>query len=108
MRQLLSLPTGDADVDALDRDDSTQRVQPRAPGAIPALRETQQPLVLVIEDLHWIDAASEEFLGFLSDSIPAASVLLLVFTHRPGYEHPFGDRSFHVRIPLQALSESRP
>ena len=56
---------------------------------------------MVIEDLHWIDAASEEFLGFLADSIAAARVLL-VFTHRPGYEQPFGDRSFHVRIPLQA------
>jgi tetratricopeptide (TPR) repeat protein len=102
MRQLLSLPTGDADVDALDamtrRSESSRALQARF------LREaTQQPLVLVIEDLHWIDAASEEFLGFLSDSIPAAKILL-IFTHRPGYQHPFGDRSFHVRIPLQALS----
>ena len=102
MRQLLSLPTGDADVDALDsmtrRSESSRALQARFLRAA-----TQQPLVLVIEDLHWIDAASEEFLGFLSDSIPAARILL-VFTHRPGYEHPFGDRSFHVRIPLQALS----
>ena len=102
MRHLLSLPTGDADVDALDamtrRSECSRALQARL------LREArQQPLVLVIEDFHWIDAASEEFLSFLADSIPAASVLL-IFTHRPGYEHPFGDRSFHVRIPLQALS----
>ncbi|MFV1979485.1 MAG: AAA family ATPase, partial [Myxococcota bacterium] len=102
MRHLLSLPSGDVDVDALDpmtrRSECSRALQARF------LREArQQPLVLVIEDFHWIDAASEEFLAFLADSIAAASVLL-VFTHRPGYEHPFGDRSFHVRIPLQALS----
>ncbi|MBW1842968.1 MAG: AAA family ATPase, partial [Deltaproteobacteria bacterium] len=103
MRHLLSLPSGDVEVDALDamtrRSECSRALQARF------LREAkQQPLVLVIEDFHWIDAASEEFLGFLADSIPAAPILL-VFTHRPGYEHPFGDRSFHVRIPLQALSE---
>ncbi len=103
MRQLLSLPTDDADVDALDamtrRSECSRALQARF------LREaSQRPLIIVIEDLHWIDAASEEFLGFLADSVPAASALL-VFTHRPGYEHPFGDRSFHVRIPLQALSQ---
>ncbi len=102
MRHLLSLPSGDVDVDALDpmtrRSECSRALQARF------LREArQQPLVLVIEDFHWIDAASEEFLAFLADSIAAASVLL-VFTHRPGYEHPFGDRSFHVRIPLQVLS----
>jgi predicted ATPase len=103
MRHLLSLPSGDADVDALDamtrRSECSRALQARF------LREAkQQPLVLVIEDFHWIDAASEEFLAFLADSIPAAPVLL-IFTHRPGYEHPFGDRSYHVRIPLQALSQ---
>ncbi|MBW2493627.1 MAG: AAA family ATPase [Deltaproteobacteria bacterium] len=103
MRRLLSLPSGDARVDALDamtrRSECSRALQARF------LREAkQQPLVLVIEDFHWIDAASEEFLSFLADSIPAAPVLL-IFTHRPGYEHPFGDRSFHVRIPLRALSQ---
>jgi len=48
--------------------------------------------VLVIEDLHWIDKASEEFLEFLTDSVPAERALVLL-THRPGYRHPFGDRS---------------
>ena len=102
MRQLLSLPTGNPEVDALDamtrRSESSRALQARLLRAA-----SHEPLVLVVEDLHWIDAASEEFLGFLADSIAAARVLL-IFTHRPGYEHPFGDRSFHVRIPLQALS----
>ena len=79
--------------------------KPAAPLQARLLRASQRdPLVLVIEDLHWIDTASEEFLGFFADSIPAARVLL-VLTHRPGYQHPFGDRSYHVRLPVQALSE---
>ena len=102
IRQLLSLPTGDAEVDALDamtrRGEISRALQARFQRAA-----SDAPLVLVIEDLHWIDAASEEFLSFLADSIQAARVLLIA-THRPGYEQPFGDRSFHVRIPLQALS----
>jgi class 3 adenylate cyclase/tetratricopeptide (TPR) repeat protein len=102
MRQLLSLPSGDPEVDALDpmtrRSESSRALLARL------LRSAaRRPLVMVIEDLHWIDTASEEFLGFLADAIAAARVLL-IFTHRPGYEQPFGDRSFHVRIPLQALS----
>jgi tetratricopeptide (TPR) repeat protein len=64
----------------------------------------REPLVLVVEDLHWVDPASEELLGFLAESIPAARALLL-FTYRPGYRHPFGDRSYHVRIAPRALSE---
>jgi tetratricopeptide (TPR) repeat protein len=103
VRRLLSLPAGDAEVDAMDamtrRSETCRALQMRF------LRSAgRQPLVLVIEDLHWIDAASEEFLGFLADSVAAARVLL-VFTHRPGYQHPFGDRSYHVRIPLQTLSD---
>jgi predicted ATPase/class 3 adenylate cyclase len=103
VRRLLSLPAGDAEVDAMDamtrRSETCRALQSRF------LRSAgRRPLVLVIEDLHWVDIASEEFLGFLADSIPAAPVLL-VLTHRPGYQHPFGDRSFHVRVPLQALSD---
>ena len=105
LRRLLSLPSGDPSVDAMD---AIVRRSETA-GALPAcfLRAARhEPLVMVIEDLHWIDTASEEFLGFLADSLPAMPVLL-VLTHRPGYEQPFGDRSYHVRIPLQALSEGQ-
>lgn len=63
----------------------------------------RQPTVIVIEDLHWIDAASEEFLTFLADALPTMRVMLLC-SHRPGYRHPFGDQSYHVRIALRALS----
>jgi tetratricopeptide (TPR) repeat protein len=62
-----------------------------------------EPQVIVVEDLHWIDPASEDYLVFISDMIPATRVLL-VMSHRPGYQHPFGDRSFHTRVTLPPLS----
>ena len=52
------------------------------------LRESQiQPLLLVLEDLHWIDAETQAWLDGLVDGLPAARVLLLV-TYRPEYKHP--------------------
>jgi class 3 adenylate cyclase len=104
LRRLLSLPVGDATVEEMDpmtrRSETFRAIQARILRAA-----EEQPVVVAIEDLHWIDTASEELLGFLADSVPASRVLL-VFTHRPGYQHPFGDRSYYVRIGLQALSEN--
>ncbi|HSJ99324.1 MAG TPA: adenylate/guanylate cyclase domain-containing protein [Myxococcota bacterium] len=103
LRQLLSLSPGDEALAALDP--ATRRSETLRALLARLLRAAgQQLLTIVIEDLHWIDAASEEVLGFLADSVPAARVLL-VFTHRPGYRQPFGDRSYHHRIALQPLTE---
>ena len=51
------------------------------------LRESQeQPLLLVFEDLHWIDAETQALLDSLVESLPTARLLLLV-NYRPEYEH---------------------
>jgi len=104
VRQLLSLPPGDESVTTMEaqlrRSETLRAVQ-----AIVLGLTQREPLVLVIEDLHWIDAASEEFVSVLAESIPAARALFIL-THRPGYQHPFGDRSYHVRIALQPLSRT--
>ena len=63
----------------------------------------RHPQVIVIEDLHWIDNASEELLVAIADVVPALPVLL-VFSYRTGYRHPFGERTYHVRIAPAALS----
>jgi tetratricopeptide (TPR) repeat protein len=62
-----------------------------------------RPQVAVIEDLHWIDQTSQEYLSFFADSIPTSRFLLLL-TYRPGYSHPFGERTFHTRVVLSPLS----
>jgi class 3 adenylate cyclase len=69
-----------------------------------SLRGAQwRPLILVYEDLHWIDTSTEALLGTLLDAI-AGVPLLLLLTYRVGYTPPFGSRSFHTTLTLQSLS----
>jgi adenylate cyclase len=64
-----------------------------------------EPRVIVYEDIHWMDGASEEWLAAMIDSVPAIRILH-VFTHRTGYVHPFGERSYFTRIAVGALSDA--
>jgi DNA-binding NtrC family response regulator/predicted ATPase len=63
----------------------------------------RRALVLVLEDLHWIDPASEELLGALIESVPGSPVLL-VLTYRPGYRAAWLDRSCVTQMALPPLS----
>jgi class 3 adenylate cyclase/tetratricopeptide (TPR) repeat protein len=63
------------------------------------------PQVFVLEDLHWMDQATEESLLFMADSIPGGRILQ-VLTYRPGYVQPFGERTYHTRIALDSLSSA--
>ena len=62
-----------------------------------------RPLVIAIEDLHWIDKSSEEYLKIFLDSIPGASILL-IFTYRPEFVHTWGGKSYHSQLTLNRLS----
>jgi class 3 adenylate cyclase/tetratricopeptide (TPR) repeat protein len=62
-----------------------------------------RPQVVVYEDVHWMDQATEESLLFAADSVPTSRILQ-IFTYRTGYQHPFGERSYHTRIVLDNLS----
>jgi class 3 adenylate cyclase/tetratricopeptide (TPR) repeat protein len=62
-----------------------------------------RPQVAVFEDAHWMDQATEAYLLFTADSIPTSRVLRLL-TYRPGYVHPFGERTYHTRMALNHLS----
>ena len=63
----------------------------------------KRPLILAIEDLHWIDESSEESLKDLLDSISGARVLLLL-TYRPEFVHTWGGKSYHSQVNLNRLS----
>lgn len=63
----------------------------------------ERALVLVLEDLHWVDKISEEFLGFLAENTGEARILMLG-TYRPGYRPPWSDLSYARQIPVQPLS----
>jgi class 3 adenylate cyclase/tetratricopeptide (TPR) repeat protein len=62
----------------------------------------RRPLVLEVEDLHWVDRTSEEYFAFLAESLAGASILLLA-TYRPGYRPPWSDRSFATQLSLRRL-----
>jgi tetratricopeptide (TPR) repeat protein len=63
----------------------------------------KRALVVVLEDLHWVDKISEEFIGFLAENAAGARILLLG-TYRPGYRPPWIDKPFAGQTPLQPLS----
>jgi predicted ATPase len=68
------------------------------------LRESRvQPLLLVFEDLHWIDAETQALLDNLGDSLPTARLLLLV-NYRPEYQHGWG-RSWSFCPSISARGE---
>jgi len=67
------------------------------------LRESQiQPLLLVVEDLHWIDAETQAWLDGLVDGLPAAHLLLLA-TYRPEYQHSWGNRTYYTQLRVDPL-----
>jgi tetratricopeptide (TPR) repeat protein len=67
------------------------------------LRESQvQPLLLVCEDLHWIDAETQALLDSLVESLPTAQLLLLV-NYRPEYQHGWGSKTYYTQLRLDPL-----
>jgi DNA-binding winged helix-turn-helix (wHTH) protein/tetratricopeptide (TPR) repeat protein len=62
----------------------------------------RQPLILVVENLHWIDATSEAWLTTLVAQLPSAALLLLV-THRPDYRAPWLGQSAATQVALPGL-----
>jgi class 3 adenylate cyclase/predicted ATPase len=67
------------------------------------LRESQvQPLVLVFEDLHWIDGETQALLNSLVESVPTARLLLQV-NYRPEYQHTWGSKTYYSQLRLDPL-----
>jgi class 3 adenylate cyclase/predicted ATPase len=68
------------------------------------LRESQvQPLLLVFEDLHWIDSETQAFLDNLVESLPAAPILLAV-NYRPEYRHGWGNKPSYRQLRIDPLA----
>ncbi|HSF06648.1 MAG TPA: sigma 54-interacting transcriptional regulator [Methylomirabilota bacterium] len=65
-------------------------------------RSQRRPLVLVLEDLHWIDQSSEELFSSMVEVIPSARIML-VATYRPGYRPAWIDKSYSMQMALQPL-----
>jgi class 3 adenylate cyclase/tetratricopeptide (TPR) repeat protein len=63
----------------------------------------RRPIVFAVEDLHWIDQASQDFLRYLAEHSVRAAVLVVV-TYRPGYAPPWADKSYWSQLALAPLS----
>jgi predicted ATPase/class 3 adenylate cyclase len=67
------------------------------------LRESQvRSLLLVFEDLHWIDSETQALLDALVESLPTACLLLLV-NYRPEYHHSWGSKTYYTQLRLDPL-----
>jgi tetratricopeptide (TPR) repeat protein len=67
------------------------------------LRESQvQPLLLVFEDLHWLDSETQALLNSLVESLPTTRLLLLV-NYRPEYQHGWGSKTYYTQLRLDPL-----
>jgi class 3 adenylate cyclase/tetratricopeptide (TPR) repeat protein len=98
---LLDVPTDDPQWPTLDPPQRRRRTLDAVKRLL--LRESQvQPLLVVFEDLHWIDSETQALLDGLVESLPAARLLLLV-NYRPEYQHPWGSRTYYTQLRLDPL-----
>jgi predicted ATPase len=64
----------------------------------------QQPVLFVVEDLHWVDPSTTEFLSLLVDQGPTARILAL-FTFRPDFSPPWTGRSHLIQVTVPRLPQ---
>ena len=104
LSSLLSLLEVPAEDEAWGRLDPSQRRQ-RTLDAVKRLllRESQvQPVLLLVEDLHWIDGETQALLDSLVESLPTARLLLLT-NYRPEYQHGWGSKTYYRQLRIDPL-----
>jgi class 3 adenylate cyclase/tetratricopeptide (TPR) repeat protein len=98
---LLDVPVDDAAWDAFDPPQRRQRTLEAVKRLL--LRESQvQPLLVIFEDLHWIDTETQALLDGLVESLPTTRVLLLV-NYRPEYQHAWGHKTYYLQLRIDPL-----
>jgi len=100
-QDLLSLKVNDEDFEKLEPKEKRERT-------FEAIRDMlvrgsqERPLILTVEDSHWIDKTSEEFLNYMIGWLPNTAILLILL-YRPEYTHPWGSKSYYTKIGLDQL-----
>jgi class 3 adenylate cyclase/tetratricopeptide (TPR) repeat protein len=99
---LLDVAVDDASWQTLDPGQRRQRTLDAVKRLL--LREArEQPLLLIFEDLHWIDGETQALLDSLVESLGSARVLVLV-NYRPEYQHAWGGKTYYSQMRLDALA----
>jgi len=102
---LLDLPVEDPPWEALDPSQRRQRTLDALKRLL--VRESQiRPVLLIVENLHWIDTETQAFLDGLVNSLPTARLLLLV-NYRPEYQHSWGSKPYYTPLRLDPLGPER-
>ncbi len=98
---LLDVPIEDENPSRLDPPQRRQRILDGVKGV--RLRESQvQPVMVLFEDLHWIDNETQALLESLMESLPTARLLLLV-NYRPEYSHGWGSKTYYRQLQIDPL-----
>ena len=98
---LLDVAIDDNDWQGLDPAERRRRILEAVKRVL--LTESRvQPLLVVFEDLHWIDSETQAFLDSLIESVPTARFLLLV-NYRPEYQHGWGSKTYYSQIRIDPL-----
>jgi predicted ATPase len=100
---LLAIAEGDDPLAQMDGQIKKRRTQEAIKRII--LRESlNQPLIVIFEDLHWMDAESLEVLNLLADSLDTEKILLLM-NYRPNYQHEWDNKNCYIQLLLDPLRE---
>jgi class 3 adenylate cyclase len=98
---LLDIPVDDQQWQTLDPSQKRQRTLDACKRLL--FRESQvQPLLLVFEDLHWVDLETQTLLDSLVESLPTSRLLLLV-NYRPEYQHGWANKTYYTQLRLDPL-----
>jgi tetratricopeptide (TPR) repeat protein len=104
LRSLLSIGAGDSSLAQLDPKLRRAGIFEAITRFLRAASEAR-PLIVVLEDLHWMDQATGEFLGMMTESVPSNRILLCA-THRSGYALPLAQGAFGTQLTLARVSRS--
>lgn len=100
-QSLLSLKVDDEDFSKLEPKKKRERTFEGLRDIL--VRGSQErPLILTVEDIHWIDKTSEEFLDYMIGWLANTPIMLLLL-YRPEYTHPWGSKSYYTKVGLDQL-----
>jgi class 3 adenylate cyclase len=100
---LVGITRGDESLTQLDPQLRRRRTLEAVKGVL--LRESlSQPLIVMFEDLHWIDSETQAFLNLIVDGLAMCRILLLV-NYRPEYHHQWGSKTYYTQLRLDPLGK---